>query len=159
MSGFNPQGIIDRTIDLSLQLGRYESVNGHEPKSPPGHGLTAAVWADYLGPAPGQSGLASTTGLLILKHRGYTSMQTEPEDAIDPNLLMATWAFMAAVSADFDLGIVDAEGEPDAWVDLLGRSRSRLESRAGYIDQGDQTYRVMTTDVPIIINDLWPQDQ
>lgn len=160
MTEFNPQHAIDHVVSLAQGLGAFEAVNGHEPKTPPSSaGLTAAVWADYLGPVPSESGLSRTSGLLILKKRTYTTMQTEPEDAIDPAVLAAEWAFMAVVSADFDLGIEDEDGDPAAWVDLLGRSRSRLESRAGYLAQGDQTFRVMTTDVPIIITDLWSQAQ
>lgn len=159
MSDFDPQGIIDRVVSLGLQLGMYETVNAVEPDNPPTSGVTAAVWADYLGPAPTGHGLDVTQGLLILKARSYLTALSQPADMIDPAMLRAVWAYTAALSGDFSLGIVDADGEPDAWIDLLGQSRSRLETRAGYLSQGDATFRVMTTDIPIIINNLWTQVQ
>jgi hypothetical protein len=154
---FDPQAIVDALASHAASLGAFERVNEHEPESPPGLGLTAAVWADYLGPAPSGSGLSATTGLLIMNVRAYSSMNAEPADAIDPNLLRAVWALMAAYSGDFTLGIVDAAGDPAAWIDLLGQTRSRLEARAGYLNQDAHTYRVMTLTVPIVIVDLWTQ--
>jgi hypothetical protein len=159
VSTFDPQAIIDTVVSHAQRLGVFDQVNAHEPDSPPGSGVTAAVWADYLGPATGLSGLKATQGLFVVKVRSYCSMLQEPEDLIDPALLRASWQLMAAISADIDLGIVDDDGDEDAWVDLLGMSRLRLETLAGYLQQGDVTYRVMTTSVPIIINNLWPQGQ
>jgi hypothetical protein len=154
---FDPQAIVDALASHAMALGAFETVNGHEPEVAPGHGLTAAVWADYLGPAPSGSGLATTTGLLIMNVRAYSSMHAEPADAIDPNLLRAAWSLLAAYSGDFTLGIVNEDGDPAAWVDLLGQTRTRLESRAGYLTQDAKTYRVMTMVVPIVIVDLWTQ--
>lgn len=153
---FDPQAMVDVLQSHALSLGVFESVNGHEPLSPPNQGLTAAIWADYLGPAPG-SGLAVTTGLLVMNVRLYRSMRSEPQDAIDPAMLQACWSLMAAYSADFTLGIVDQNNESAAYVDLLGITRSRLEARAGYIDQENVTYRVMTITLPVILPDLWTQ--
>lgn len=156
---FDPQAIIDSLVSHAQTLGVFDQVNAHEPDSPPGSGISAAIWADYLGPALGLSGLRATQGLFIVKCRSYCSMLQEPEDLIDPALLRASWQLMAALSLDIDLGIVDEDGAPDAWIDLLGMSRSKLEANAGYLQHGDVTYRVMTTNIPIIINNLWPQGQ
>lgn len=157
---FDPQACLDAVASHGLGTGRFERVATPEPKmAPVTTGITAAIWVNYLGPAPSGHGLAATQGLLILNWRSYSSLQAEPEDAIDPNLTRATYDLMAALSADFDLGIRDLAGAEAAWVDLLGQSRSRLESIAGYLPQGDQTFRVMTTTIPIIIDDLWPQAQ
>jgi hypothetical protein len=157
MTTFDPQAIVDALVSHALTLGAFEQVNGHEPERAPGLGLTAAVWADYLGPAPSGSGLSKTTGLLIMNVRAYNSMRTEPADGIDPNLLRAVWSLIAAYSGDFTLGIVDEDDDPAAWVDLLGQTKSRLEARAGYLTQDANTYRVMTITVPIVIVDLWTQ--
>lgn len=156
MTTFDPQAIVDTLVSHAMALGAFEVVNGHEPESAPGHGLTAAVWADYLGPAPSGSGLAATTGLLIMNVRVYSSLRAEPAD-IDPNVLRAVWSLIAAYSGDFTLGIIDEDGDPAAWVDLLGQTRTRLEARAGYLTQDANTYRVMTLTLPIVIVDLWDQ--
>lgn len=155
---FDPQAIIDRVASLGLGLGYFERVASPEPKAAPvTTGLTAAVWADYLGPNQTGHGLDSTQGLLVLKWRTYSTLLAEPEDGIDPALLRAAHALQGALSRNFSLDILDTDGDQAAFVDLLGMSRSRLESRAGYLPQGDQTFRVMTTDIPIIIDDLWLQ--
>lgn len=154
---FDPQAIVDVLQGHAARSGLFETVSGHEPLSPPAGGLSVAFWADYLGPVPLASSLASTTGLLIINGRLYRSMLTEPQDAIDPEVLRAVYALQAAYSANFSLNIVDELERPAAWVDLLGQSRSRLESRAGYLPQGDITYRAMTIVIPIILPNLWPQ--
>jgi hypothetical protein len=159
MTEFDPQGIIDTIVSHAQRLGVYDSVVGHEPDSPPASGMSAAVIWSYLGPAVGKSGLRSTTGLFTVQVRAYCSMLQEPEDQIDPALLRASSRLMAALSADIDLGIVDVDGAEAAWVDLLGMSGSKLETTPGYMQHGDVTYRIATTTVPIIIDDLWLQGQ
>ncbi len=51
--------------------------------------------------------------------RLYTPMVQEPEDAIDPNLMTALDALMAAYSADFTLGEIVRE------VDLQASTATR----------------------------------
>ena len=159
MTTFDPQHVFDTLTSKAQALGVYETVNGHEPHSAPHNGVHLAFWADYLGPAPMGSGLAATTGLLIVNARSYLSMNAQPADGIDPALLRAAWALHNAIHGDFDLGILDADGDPAAWVDLLGQTRSRLETRAGYLGQDDTAIRVMNTVIPIVITDLWTQTQ
>ena len=84
--------------------GLFDRVNLHEPKNAPGGGLTAAVWADTMGPIPAASGLASTSGRVVLKVRTYTNMMSEPQDAIDPAMLRAVDILLTAYSGDFTLG-------------------------------------------------------
>src|SRR3982751_2445852 len=96
--------LVDAVASHAAASGQFERVNQHEPKNAPGNGLTAAIWVDKIGPAQGRSGLTATTGLLTLDVRVYTSMLAEPQDAIDPNLLGAVDALLAAYSGDFELG-------------------------------------------------------
>ncbi|MFD8805563.1 hypothetical protein [Streptomyces sp. NPDC059597] len=135
----------------ALASGYFEAVNGHEPKSAPGTGLTAAVWVEQIGPARGGSGLASTSARLALFVRLYTPMVQEPEDAIDPDLMTALDALLAAYSGDFELGGLVRE------VDLLGTYGDPLGARAGYLTTSGTEYRVMTITLPLIVNDLWEQ--
>jgi hypothetical protein len=147
----NVTAILDGLVSHALTLGLFERVNQHEPKSAPGNGLTAAVWADEIGPDPESSGLASTSGVVTFLVRLYTSMLSEPQDAIDPQLLSAVDALMTAYSGDFDLS-----GSARC-VDLLGQSGATLSAKAGYLNQDSKIYRVMTITVPVIVNDVWSQ--
>ena len=144
-------GIVNAAASHAMSLGVFERVNQHEPKSAPGTGLTCAIWVDAIGPYAAQSGLASTSALLVLNVRGYVSMTQQPYDAIDPNLTTAVALLMGEYQGDFDLGgLVES-------VDLLGRSGRRLEARAGYLSIDGKMMRVMTITLPVIVNDVWTQ--
>ncbi|NUR03067.1 MAG: hypothetical protein HOY79_43130 [Streptomyces sp.] len=147
----NISTILDAVQAHALASGYFDSVNGHEPQSPPTSGVTCAVWVEQIGPARGTSGLNSTTSRLALYVRLYTSMAQQPADAIDPNLMTALDALMAAYSGDFTLGGLARE------VDLLGAYGDPLSARAGYLAEGGAEYRVMTITLPLIVNDLWEQ--
>ena len=147
----NIAAILDAIVSHALASGHFERVNGHEPKSAPGNGLTAAVWAQEVGPVPAGSGLQMTSGLLVFNVRLYTPMISEPQDAIDPALLAAVDALMGAYSGDFELG-----GNARC-VDLLGQAGTPLSARAGYLEQNKTIYRVFTITLPVIVNDAWEQ--
>lgn len=132
-------------------LGLFETVNLHEPKTKPANGLTCAIWADRIGPYPGASGLAATSGLVVMAVRIYTPMLQEPYDLIDPNMISATSALLAAFSGSFSL-----EGSVRN-VDLLGESGTALSAVAGYINQDGKVLRVMTLTLPLVVNDVWSQ--
>lgn len=135
----------------ALASGYFDSVNGHEPLSPPTSGVTCAVWTEQIGPARGGSGLDSTSARLALFVRLYTPMTQQPADAIDPNLMDALNALFVAYSGNFTLGGLVRE------VDLLGNYGDPLSGRAGYLKTSGVDYRVFTITLPLIINDLWEQ--
>ncbi len=142
--------IIDALVSHAMTTGYFERVNQHEPKSAPGFGLTASVWNQSGGPVQ-SSGLSQTSGVVTFYVRLFTSMTSEPQDMIDPNLLDALDALLTAYSGDFTLdGLVRN-------VDLLGAESPGLSWVAGYVDVGGTKYRCMTVTVPLIINDLWEQ--
>lgn len=142
--------LVDALVSHAMTTGYFDRVNAHEPKNAPGYGLTAAVWNESGGPVQ-SSGAASTSAIVTFNVRIYTSMVSEPQDAIDPNMMSATDALIAAYSADFTLdGLVRN-------VDLLGSASPGLSWRAGYIDVGGTKFRVMTVTVPLIVNDVWEQ--
>lgn len=145
-------GILDGVISHAQATGLFDGgVNGHEPKSSPGNGMTCAVWAQRIGPAPLGSGLSVTTGLLILNVRIYTPMLQQPYDAIDPTVISAVDALFTEYSADFTLGGAVRN------VDLLGAYSPGLVAEAGYVNQDGKLMRIMTITLPMVINDLWPQ--
>jgi len=145
------QGILDAVQSHALASGLFETVNGHEPKSAPGNGLTAAVWVETISPVRGRSGLAATSGRLELTLRVYQNFISEPQDAIDPAVLGAVDVLIAAYSGDFELGGLVSN------VDLLGANGAPLSAKAGYINQDSTLYRVMDITLPLIVNDIWSQ--
>jgi hypothetical protein len=135
----------------AMASGWFDRVNGHEPKSPPGYGLTAAFWNQNLGPVAEASGLATTTGRLIYMARLYQNALSEPADAIDPNLIKAADVLFTAYSGDFELG-----GNVRN-IDLLGQHGQALTGQAGYITVNQTMYRIYDITIPVIVNDLWSQ--
>lgn len=143
--------IFDAMQSHALASGHFERVNGHEPKSAPGNGLTAAVWVDDIAPVPAGSGLATSCARVLVKLRTYLPMLTENPDRIDPTMLAAVDALMRAYSGDFTLDGLARN------IDLLGQAGEPLRARAGYITIDHKPFRVMDLNVPIIVNDLWEQ--
>lgn len=141
--------LFSEVVSHAQTIGHLEQVNQHEPKSAPVGLLTGAIWVQELRPLPVASGLDSTTVLLEFQVRIYNPMLSEPQSAIDPRVVKAVDALMAAYSADFELG-----GEVRD-VDLLGEHGQGLRAIAGYIGQDNRLYRVMDIFVPCVINDLW----
>lgn len=154
-SGFNQAAvlaIVDSVVSAALQLGVFESVNFHEPKSPPGSGLRCAAWVDSISPIALASGLAATSGEVIVNVRVYGSMLQQPEDEVDPAILTAVTTLIGAYTGDFDFGATIR------CVDLLGMYGPKLGAQAGYITIGKAAYRIMTITLPIVINDMWSQN-
>lgn len=146
--GIGIQGIIDAVASDALELGFFEWINTHEPKSAP-RGLGAAIWVQDIRPAP--SGLDSTTVRLTLNVRVFTSMTAEPQDMIDPQLVAAVDALMAAYSGGFTLGGLVRS------IDLLGNTGDPLAAQAGYVSIDNRLLRIITITLPMIINDVWAQ--
>ncbi len=145
------RGITNALVSHAMASGLFNTVNGHEPKSSPGQGLVAAVWAQEIGPQPGESSLNNTTGRLVFTVRIYNNMLAEPQDDIDPTVLGAVDVLFTAYSGDFTLGGLIKD------IDVLGRGGEPLSARAGYLNQNGTLYRVMDITVPVVINDLWEQ--
>ena len=147
---FDPSATFDGLVSHAMASGLFERVNGHEPKNAPGNGLSAAVWADRITPLR-SSGLASTSVRVSFSVRVYSNMVSEPQDAIDPNILSAVTSLMAAYSRNFTL---DGGARN---IDLLGSEGVPMSAQAGYLNQDGRLYRVLTITVPILYNDEFEQ--
>jgi hypothetical protein len=144
--------LIDAVVSHALASGNFENVNQHEPKSSPGHGITAAVWVQHIVPLPQQSGLNATAGRILFQVRLYSNMLAKEEDQIDPNLIKACDDLMEAYSGDFTLdGLVNS-------IDLLGRHGVPLSAQSGYMQVERGWYRILDIDVPLILDDIWSQN-
>ncbi len=153
---FNDAGVndvFDKVISYAMTTGRFDLVNQHEPTNAPRQGLICSVWIQVIRPIMA-SGLAATSGIVQLNARIYRNFKTMPHDVIDPEITSATCDLIGALTADFDFGhIADVRN-----IDLLGEHGVALAAQAGYIEIDRQMFRVMTTTIPIIINDMFTQE-
>lgn len=147
----NITALFDAATSHASASGHFEQVNGHEAVNPsPTGGLTAAVWVNQI-TAIRSSGLDSTSALVVLNVRIYTSATSLPLDAIDPAVTAAVDALCAAYVGDFTFdGLIRS-------VDVLGAHGQALDVRAGYIQQDGALTRVMTIWLPCVVNDLWEE--
>lgn len=146
--------LLDRIVSHALASGYFDLVNGHEPKNAPdssASSLVAAVWVETVRLALGSSGLDSSSAVVVFSVRIYTSMLQEPQDGIDPAVVKALDALYTAYAGDFELG-----GEA-RMVDLRGAEGTPLQAKAGYLNQDNKLYRVMTITLPVIVNDAWSE--
>jgi hypothetical protein len=146
------QNIYDKLISHASKVGVFETVNSHEPKSGLTNGMHGAIWVQTIRPVA-TSGLASTSGVVSFRVRGYLNMLSQPYDAIDPDLMTAMVTLMAEYSGDFNFGSVGGVRN----LDLLGQSGESLSWQAGYVEIDRHMYRCIDLTVPVIVNDMWGQ--
>ena len=144
------QTVFNELSSHAQTLGVFEAVNTHEPKDAPS-GPHCSFNIVGVRPDPEGSGLDRTTARVVVLARIYIPMLQEPQDAIDPQIVVATDKLMEAYSTDNTLG-----GNVMT-IDLLGMGQERLEGRAGYITLGGTSYRSMDIQIPCIVADAWTQ--
>ena len=150
--GIGSQDLMDRLASVPMASGLFDRVNQHEPKNAPGRGLTCALWVDRIEPARARSGLNKTSVRVVFNVRIYTSMLSNPQDAIDPDVMTAADHLFEQYSGDFDLG------DENRWIDLLGATQGHpLYCQSGYINIDNKVYRVLTLTVPVIVENAWTQ--
>lgn len=149
--------LIENVVSDVQRGGWCDRVNEYEPTRKPGHGITAAVFPDYIGPTV-VSGLSATSARINIFVRLYMPMPLAKVgypgaiDVIDRKMLKAVSNIMRRYHDDFDF-----EGTIRN-VDLLGsHGQQSLEARSGYIEIDGVHHRVFTITVPCIVNDVWPQ--
>lgn len=155
---FNSAAITDLTSAIVTDaetLGVFETVNIHEPKNAPGPGLRCSVWVDGIKPVR-TSGLDATSGLVTFFIRIYNSMLAEPQDDIDSNILSAACSLMESYSGDFTFDTVTTAEIRD--IDLLGAYSEGLSAQAGYMEISGKMYRVIVITLPVVVDNLWPQE-
>ena len=145
-------GVFSRVTSHADGLGIFEKVTGHEPKAAPGSGLHCSVWLKSFRPHPRASGVNVTSAVLTLNVRVEENMLREPQDDVETAILAASLRLMAAYSGDFTLGGTIRN------VDLLGATGVPLQLDGGYVNNGGTLYRCGIITLPIIINDVFPQE-
>lgn len=157
MAGFTDQNLSDliaEVVGYALGSGRFDSVNGHEPKNSPGTGVVGAVWMGPLKPIK-ESGLAATSCCLSLMFRVYVDFKSQPFDAIDPTVTAAIIDMMNYITGDFGFASLDFIRS----VDLIGMPgvSDGMTAAPGYVEIDRVIYRVFTLTIPCIINDMFAQ--
>jgi hypothetical protein len=143
--------ILDAVQSHAAASGLFDRPVGlHEPLNPPGHGLSCAVWPGRILPVR-SSGLNTTSALLVCAVRLYSPATQEPQDDIDPNLVAAVDTLCRAYAANFKLGDLVRN------VDIFGENGQSLDARDGWLEQAGAVFRVYTINLPLIVDDLWPQ--
>jgi len=148
---FDFPGLVDAVASVALATGCFDTVNTHEPKAPPGTGMTCSIWTSDIRPV-GSSGLNAVSGLIELTMRIQTPALQEPADQIDPSVMQTVGTLMAAFGAGFTLGAIVRE------VDLIGQHSQGQRAKPGYVDQNGTVYRVFDVMLPLIVNDLYPEE-
>lgn len=145
---------MDALISHAAASGHFTSVNSTDIGSvPTSEGISAVVWPRSVRPIPERSGLASTSVVVSFMVRFFRSMNSDPLGEIDPAMIDAVDALMNAYTGNFTLGGIVAE------VDLLGQYGDPLSMESGYIDMGDDgKFRIVDITVPLVINDVWTQE-
>lgn len=144
------QSYVTALTDDADQLGIFERVNGHEPKSTGTKGLVCNYWVDSIDPA-GPSGLANTSIRLTMNAQVESSAFQQPYDGIDPLVMNAVSALYGKYIGGFTLGGLVEE------VDVRGMYGVPLSAKAGYVERDRVVLRVVILKIPLIINDLFPE--
>lgn len=157
MSNFNEAAvntILDQVVSACMNTGRFENVNLHEPKQSPGSGLQCAVWVDSIFPVRSSS-LIAVSGALRLRIRIYIPFVQQPYDMIDPSVLSAVTDLISIFSGNFDFG----QAAQTRAIDIFGGEGSgeKLSAQAGYLEMDRKVFRIMTVQLPIVINDMWQE--
>lgn len=156
MAGLNSQALIDALTTHAMTTGYFRHVNQHEPRSELLGDLNAAIWVQTIAPTQ-RSGLNITSASVIMNLRIYSNINKAQNnrmaDQIDPEIMSAVDALMAAYAGDFTLGGLVRN------VDLIGGDAAGqgLRAEAGYLQVGDTLFRVMTITIPMVVNDAWNQ--
>jgi hypothetical protein len=143
-------------LSHAAETGWFQSIYGHEPKAAPqpGSRLSMAVWLQSVDPVGSLSGLGSASVRIEWSARLYTSMLTEPQDAIDPGMMLALIDFMGRLYADEDLG-----GTVNRLILLDGSEYGEpVNGKAGYLNQDGKIFRVFTVTIPALVDALFPYE-
>ena len=131
-------------------LAVFDEVNTNAPIKPPEtkqNGVSLSIELGPWTPVP-SSGLQMTSGKITFVYQLWSSLMQRPLSGIDPQVLGALAAVVAALSEGFTLGGLVRN------VDLFGMS-----AEPGYVaDFEGKPFRVVRLDVPVIINDMFEQE-
>lgn len=126
----------------------FQSVQQHDPKSGLRKGsIACGIALRTVNTA--RSGLNSTSARMDFDLLLYGHADGEPADSIDLNLAEAADTMIERLLEDLTLG-----GEA-ANIDVQGSDGGSLSVQTGYFEGDENTYRVFTVSIGVIVNDVW----
>lgn len=147
-------GLRSAVLTHAKLYGLYARHQDHEFLTPPGDGLSVAVFGgpDALAPVRA-GGLGLTSGRVELLARIYHPARSTPAGLIDARLMAAADDLIYRLTADFTLNVRARH------LDVLGAYGEALRARLGWLPYPEEggVYRVADVTVPIILNDLYEQ--
>jgi hypothetical protein len=118
--------------------------------------MMVAFSGDFaLGFADGirQIDLLGASGQSLSSQSGYVEIDKKMYRVVDITIPVIINDMFSQLGGGYDLGTVDNVRE----VDLLGANGSALSAQAAYVEIDHKMYRIMTLNIPIIINDMFSQ--
>ncbi len=153
MAGVDIRAVLSSLVSHARRLGSIATADVGPPLSEPTRpGVHYAVWLDGVRPVQRRSGLHVTSACVVLTGRLFLLAGPEQRN-VEERIASATEALLAAYTGDFDLDGSISE------VDLLGAHGQPLEVRSGWQRVGDATYRVATFTLPLLVDDVWEQEE
>jgi hypothetical protein len=147
-------GLRSAVITHAKLSGRYERHQEAEYLTPPGAGLSVAVFGgpDAITPVR-TSGLGMTSARVELLARIYHPAKTTPVGVVDARLVAAADDLMYRLTGDFTLN------SRARAIDVLGAHGEMLRARLGWLPYPEEggVYRVADITIPIILNDIHEQ--
>ena len=142
------KAILAKLATIGKASGLFVKVDKFEPRGQPGNGVTLFLISGPMRPIT-SSGLNNVSVRWQIDGRVYTPLNYEPASELDAVLTAAAAKYLEALCAQFTLGgLVRC-------VDVFGSDGEPLSATPGYIEQNDKVYRVITLEIPLLINQQW----
>jgi hypothetical protein len=151
--GIDVSAIMDAIASMAKQIGAFERVQLHEPKTSVPSGLSAALWFQSATTIQELSSLAKTAIRVEIVFRLFQNMLMEPADLIDPEMTRVVNLMFNALHGGFTLGGLITQ------VDVLGSHGPPLRSEAGYINQSGHLMRSISIYIPCVIANAYSQER
>jgi hypothetical protein len=142
------RAILTKLAGIGKASGLFVKVDKFEPRGQPGNGVTLFLISGPMR-AITSSGLNNASLRWQIDGRLYTPMNYEPASELDAVLTAAASKYLEALCAQFTLGgLVRC-------IDVFGSDGEPLSATPGYLGQNDKVYRVVTLEIPLLINQQW----
>lgn len=142
------KAILAKLASIGKAAGLFVKVSKFEPRGQPGNGVTLSLISGPMRPIA-SSGLNNASLRWQIDGRVYLPMNYEPQEDADSLLTAAAAKYLEALCGQFTLGgLVRC-------VDVFGSDGEPLSATPGYIEHNDKLYRVITLEIPLLINQQW----
>jgi hypothetical protein len=151
--GIDVSALMKAIASEAQQIGAFERVQLHEPKTSVPSGLSAALWFQSAITIAELSSLAKTSIRIEIVFRLFQNMLMEPADLIDPEMTRVVNLMFNLLNGGFTLGGLITN------IDVLGAHGAPLRSEAGYINQSGQLMRSISIYIPCVIANAFIQER